>query len=101
MSALAVISLQLDLIDGVWEKMSQLEAEKCLCVLIIASKTRFGIVNAVYDHGAWDVLNDDLPDDMQKFEPLLYYCADLVDSADITAEKFADIVERRRAELKA
>lgn len=86
--------------DGVWEKMSQLEAEKCLCVLIIASKTRFGIVNAVYDHGAWDVLNDDLPDDMQKFEPLLYYCANLVDSADITVEKFADIVEKRKEELK-
>ena len=47
------------------------------------------------------MLNDDLPDDMQKFEPLLYYCADLVDSADITEEKFADIVEKRKAVLKA
>lgn len=73
--------------------LCQLEAEKYLCVLIITLKTRFGIVNAVYDHGAWNVLNDDLPDDMQKFEPLLYYCADLVDSADI--------VERRKVELKA
>lgn len=48
--------------------LCQLEAEKYLCVLIIALKTRFGIVNAVYDNGAWNVLNDDLLDDMQKFE---------------------------------